>query len=117
MSSDKGVKKRPRRTPVNKVDPIMRVPLRRKGVWKFSRPNGGVVAFNSDTLADFMLTSGDFHDPETRIPFTEEQLREIDAICAKSLKKGAKQRRSLVDAMRNPQVYAEVRERRDALNR
>lgn len=116
ISSQDGVKKkRPRQTPVNKVDPIMRVPLRRNGVWKFSRPNGGVVAFNSDTLADFMLASGDFHDPETRIPFTEEQLHEIDSICAKSQKNGAKQRRSLVDAMRNPQVYVEARERRDAL--
>jgi hypothetical protein len=114
-SVSNGAKRRPSHTPVNKVDPIMFVPLKKTGVWKYSRPHGGVVAFNSDTLADFMLASGDFHDPETRIPFTEEHLSEIDAICAKSLKKGGTRRPSLVDARRNPQIYAAAKERRDAL--
>lgn len=116
--TDNGARKRRRPAPVNKVDPIMFVPLKKKGIFKFFRPNGGVVAFNSDSLADFMISTGDFHDPETRIPFSDDNLREIDEICAKSSRrsKGAvKSRPSVLEAKRNPQAYAEARLHRDAL--
>jgi hypothetical protein len=93
----------------------MFVPLKKKSIWKFHRPNGGVVAFNADSLADFMLATGDFSDPETRIPFSDENLREIDTILAKSATAGGKTRASVLEAKHNPGAYEEARHRRDAL--
>jgi hypothetical protein len=36
------------------------------------------VVFNVESLVDFILASGDFSDPETRIPFSDDDLRDID---------------------------------------
>lgn len=66
--------------PSNKEDPIMLTPLHKKHIFKFIRPNGVCVAFNVDSLIDYMLTTGDFSEPETRIPFSDKDLREIDRI-------------------------------------
>lgn len=96
---------------MNKFDPIMFTPLRKKAIWKFVRPNGGVVAFNVDSLADFMLSTGDFHDPETRIPFSDAELMEIDAVIVKSKFSKA----SVLAAKQNPQTYADAKFRRDAI--
>jgi hypothetical protein len=104
--------KKRRKQPLNRIDPIMFVPLKKKGhVWSFVRPGGSRVAFNVETLVDFMLTSGDFHDPETRIPFSDADLEEIDRVAAAS---GAK-KASVLAARRNPQVYVDAKFRRDAL--
>lgn len=104
--------KKPRKQPLNRMDPIMFVPLKKKGhVWSFVRPGGSRVAFNVETLVDFMLTSGDFHDPETRIPFSDADLEEIDRVAAAS---GAN-KPSVLAARRNPQVYVDAKFRRDAL--
>ena len=85
--------------------------MRKKVAWNFTRPNGGVVAFNVDSLADFMLATGEFFDPITRIPFSDDSLREIDlAVTKAGLQKG-----SVLEAKNNPQNYAESRFRRDAL--
>ncbi len=65
---------------LNNLDPIMMVPIGKKKTFKFSRPNGTIVQFNVDSLIDYLLASGDFHDPETRLPFSESDLREIDNI-------------------------------------
>lgn len=79
--------------------------------WIFKRPNGSEVVFNLDTLIDFMLASGDFTDPETRIPFADSQLDEIDKFATKLglIKK------SVLDAKNNPQSYIESKFRRDGL--
>lgn len=69
-----------KRIKLNKIDPIMLAPIGKKETFKFSRPNGTKVQFNVDTLVDYLLTSGDFHDPETRLPFSDDDLREIDRI-------------------------------------
>jgi len=61
----------------NVVDPIMLGPLE-KNIFKFIRPNGTTVLFNIESLIDYLISSGDFTDPETRIPFTDEHLKEID---------------------------------------
>jgi hypothetical protein len=65
---------------LNKLDPIMLEPIGKKKCFKFARPNGTIVRFNIESLVDFLLSSGDFHDPETRIPFSDADLAEIDAI-------------------------------------
>jgi hypothetical protein len=65
---------------LNSLDPIMLVPIGKKKTFKFSRPNGTKVQFNVDSLIDYLLSTGDFHDPETRLQFTDENLKEIDQI-------------------------------------
>lgn len=67
----------PKKVFANTHDPIMLTPLG-KYVFTFERPNGSVCRFNIDSLVDYLLATGDFHDPETRIPFTEDDLKSID---------------------------------------
>jgi hypothetical protein len=64
-------------TIVNKVDPIMLGALK-KHTFKFARTKDVGVLFNVDSLVDWCLTTGDFSDPETRIPFSDDDLQEID---------------------------------------
>lgn len=63
---------------LNTLDPIMFTPIEKKNVFHYTRPNGTVVRFNIASLVDYLLTSGDFSDPETRIPFSDENLKEMD---------------------------------------
>lgn len=72
---------------------------------------GSAVVFNVNTLVDYLLTTGDFNDPETRIPFSEKDLREIDDI----VRKAGMKKPSVVEAKRSPQAYADSKFRRDAL--
>jgi hypothetical protein len=66
---------------LNKIDPIMLEPIGKKSqCFKFVRPNGTVVRFNIESLVDYLLSAGDFFDPETRIPFSDTDLAEIDSI-------------------------------------
>lgn len=66
---------------LNKIDPIMLEPIGKRTIcFKFARPNGSIVRFNIESLVDYLLASGDFSDPETRIPFSDNDLTEIDAI-------------------------------------
>lgn len=41
---------------------------------------GSAIVFNIESLVDFILASGDFSDPETRLPFSDKDLAEIDEI-------------------------------------
>lgn len=34
--------------------------------------------YNVETLVQYILATGDFSEPQTRIPFSEENLRQID---------------------------------------
>eukprot|EP01036_Dinobryon_divergens_P031719 gene31719-41170_t len=97
--------------PLNKYDPIMFTPIDKKHVFKFSRPNGTVVRFNIESLVDYLLVSGDFNDPETRIQFSDENLKEIDAIA----KTAGLTKASVFEAKKNTNAYTESRFRRDAL--
>lgn len=63
----------------NTIDPIMLEPIGQKS-FTFVRPNGSIVMFNIDSLIDFLLSSGDFHDPVSRIPFSDEDLAHIDQL-------------------------------------
>lgn len=65
---------------LNTLDPIMLVPIGKKKCFKFVRPNGTIVRFNVESLVDYLLSAGDFSDPETRLPFSDADLTEIDAI-------------------------------------
>jgi hypothetical protein len=89
----------------------MLVPIGKKKTFKFSRPNGTIVQFNVDTLIDYLLTSGDFHDPETRLPFSDANLCEIDSI---ALSLGLS-KPSVFEAKNNITKYSDAKFRRDAL--
>jgi hypothetical protein len=52
----------------------------RKNAFKFYRSNGSITAFNADSLADYILASGDFCDPISRIPFSDGDLKAIDEL-------------------------------------
>lgn len=97
--------------PINKLCPIMFTAIGKKNIWKYVRSNGNVVAFNAETLADYILSTGDFTDPETRVSFAESDLKEVDEI----LKKAGVQKQSLLEAKRNTNFFADFKFRRDAL--
>lgn len=108
-SGTKSVKTR--RIQLNTVDPIMLTALGKENIWKFLRPNGSVVVFNLDSLVDYMLATGNFSDPETRIPFTDHDLQEIDAlVVAGGLKKD-----SVLLAKQSPEKFSDMKFQRDAL--
>lgn len=96
---------------LNTIDPIMMVPIGKKNCFKFVRPNGTVVRFNIESLVDYLLSSGDFNDPETRIPFSDADLTEIDAIA----KKSGLNKASVLAAKNDVNAYSEAKFRRDAL--
>ena len=79
----------------------------------FQRTNGKEVTYNLETLVDYFLTTGDFTEPETRLPFTDADLAQVDAVAAKAkLGKG-----SVLEAKKDPDGrFAEAHFRRDALN-
>ena len=85
-SADGDEPKRKKSTRVsNKLDPIMFTPIRKTKAFKCIRSNGVVVAFNVDTLVEYMISTGDFSDPETRVNFSDTELAEIDALVSSIL--------------------------------
>lgn len=103
--------KKAKKMKLNTLDPIMMTPIGKKKTFKFIRPNGSIIQFNVDSLIDFMITSGDFTDPETRLPFSDEQLKEIDSIG----KEIGLEKPSVYEAKTNDQFYSDAKFRRDAL--
>lgn len=77
--------------------------------WK--RPNGTVVRFNIKSLVKYMLITGDFVDPESRIDFTAQDLQRIDV----AAKEAGFELESVVAAKRNCNKFAEQKFRQDAL--
>jgi len=97
----------------SKMDPIMRCPLG-KHVFEYVRPNGTSTHFNIESLVDYLLATGDFIDPESRIPFSDNDLRMID----QSAEKAGLKKKSVLAAKTSPEniaFYADLNFRRDAL--
>jgi hypothetical protein len=96
---------------LNKLDPIMLEPVT-ESAYIFVRPNGTRVAFNIESLVDYFLATGEFYDPETRLPFSDLELKKLDAIArTEGLNK-----RSVYEAKLNAALlYSDLRFRRDAL--
>lgn len=69
---------------VNELDPIMLMKIG-KDCHRFVRPNGRVVLYNLDSLVDYFISTGDFLEPETRLPFSDEELRAIDIKVVRSV--------------------------------
>jgi hypothetical protein len=63
------------------MDPILLTKIRPDSItYEFIRENGTKQIFRASSLIDYLLATGHFHDPETRIPFTTEQLIELDLL-------------------------------------
>lgn len=45
--------------------------------------NDIIISYNVETLVEYMLATGDFVEPTTRLPFSDEQLEEIDTLFQK----------------------------------
>lgn len=77
----------------------------------FTRPNGTKVDFIASTLADYLLSTGDFFDPESRLPFEDKDLAILDKVISKN-KLG---KESVLKAKLNPNRFADLKFKRDAL--
>jgi len=67
--------------PNDVIDPILLTKIRPESLtYEFVRENGTKQLFRASSLIDYMLSTGHFHDPETRIPFSDDQLRELDEL-------------------------------------
>ncbi|CAM9842203.1 unnamed protein product [Ectocarpus sp. 12 AP-2014] len=94
----------------NELDPIMLVKVG-KDHYRFVRPNGIVVMYNLDSLVDYFISTGDFLEPETRLPFSDDQLRDIDG----KARAAGLSKPSVLAAKRDPGRYAEQKFQQDAL--
>ncbi|OWZ07488.1 hypothetical protein PHMEG_00020113 [Phytophthora megakarya] len=95
---------------INTLDPIMLTELGQH-TFEFTRRNGSVVIYNVDSLVQYILATGDFSEPETRIPFSDEDLRQIDVEASKA----KLNENSVVDAKKNKHIFEEQKVKRDGI--
>ncbi|CAH0487495.1 unnamed protein product [Peronospora farinosa] len=95
---------------INTIDPIMLAELG-PHTFEFTRTNGSVVVYNVESLVQYILATGDFSEPETRIPFSDEDLRRIDSEASKA----KLNEKSVVDAMKNKHKFEEQKVKRDGV--
>ncbi|KAJ0403735.1 hypothetical protein P43SY_003040 [Pythium insidiosum] len=95
---------------INVVDPIMLTELGHH-TFEFVRRNGSIVVYNVDTLVQYILATGDFSEPETRIPFSDDDLRRIDV----EARRAKLDERSVLEAKYNKHVFDEQKVKRDGL--
>ncbi|KAK1936700.1 hypothetical protein P3T76_010135 [Phytophthora citrophthora] len=95
---------------MNTLDPIMMTELG-PHTFEFTRTNGSVVVYNVESLVQYILATGDFSEPETRIPFSDEDLRRIDAEASKA----KLNEKSIVDAKKNRHHFEEQKVKRDGI--
>ncbi|CAM9183622.1 unnamed protein product [Discosporangium mesarthrocarpum] len=82
-----------------------------KDLYEFARPNGVTVKYNLDTLVDYLVSTGDFTEPLTRLQFTDKALQDIDAkVVAAGIKKP-----SVLEAKQHPERYAGQKFQQEAL--
>lgn len=95
---------------INTLDPIMLTELG-PHTFEFTRTNGSVVKYNVDSLVRYILATGDFSEPETRILFSDENLRQIDVEASKA----KLNEKSVVDAKKNRHLFDERKIKRDGI--
>ncbi|TMW60297.1 hypothetical protein Poli38472_000339 [Pythium oligandrum] len=95
---------------INTLDPIMLTELG-PHTFEFVRSNGSIVVYNVDSLVQYILATGDFSEPETRIPFSDDDLRRIDA----EAKRAKLDERSVLEAKHNKHLFDEQKVKRDGL--
>ncbi|ETV89356.1 hypothetical protein, variant [Aphanomyces astaci] len=95
---------------LNTLDPIMLSELG-PHTFQFVRPNGTVVVYNIDTLVQYILATGNFSEPETRIAFSDDVLKQLDNAATAAGFKFA----SVVTAQQQRAVFEQERIKRDGL--
>ncbi|KAE8912481.1 hypothetical protein PF005_g7234 [Phytophthora fragariae] len=95
---------------INTLDPIMLAELG-PHTFEFTRTNGSVVVYNVESLVQYILATGDFSEPETRIPFSDEDLRRIDVEASKA----KICENSVVDAKKHKHKFEEQKVKRDGI--
>lgn len=67
----------------DRTDPITLEPLASaRRVFSYSRGRDSTGAFDLHALVEYLVATGDFRDPETRVPFSDETLQALDAMAA-----------------------------------
>lgn len=96
----------------SEVDPITMEPIG-DNAFLLRRHDGSQTAYNTDSLIDYILSSNDFTDPVTRIPYSLEDLAALDALAESTNLK----RPSVLKAKQNPDMAQQHNDkfRRDAL--
>jgi len=95
------------------MDPIMLTEIPPQAVtYVFKRPNGTEVVYNLATLMDYCLATGNFLEPESRIEFSDAELKHMDCLAAKA----KLHKDSIFEAKQNPQRYDEIHFRVDAVS-
>jgi hypothetical protein len=95
----------------NKIDPILLCPLG-KHTFKFCRPtNGIIIIYNIKSLIKYMLVSGNFSEPETKIEFSDDDLKQLDEA---AIKAGFKLQ-STIEAKKNKKYYEDKKHIQDSL--
>jgi len=69
---------------LNKYDPILLNKIG-KYIYTYTRSNGLTVVYNIESLIEYMLSTGNFIEPETKIEFSDIDLIKLDE---KALKYG-----------------------------
>jgi len=93
------------------VDPITLQPFKTRNAFVFKRENGTEVKFDPIALAKYILSSGDFTDPLTRIRFKAKDLKRLDTVVSKCEGKVE----SVYKAFQNKSHYDDLRTNRDAV--
>ncbi|KDO32873.1 hypothetical protein SPRG_02565 [Saprolegnia parasitica CBS 223.65] len=95
---------------LNTVDPIMLTELG-PHTFRFVRPNGTIVVYNIESLVQYILATGDFSEPETRLPFPDAMLAQLDAEAkAAGLELG-----SVAAAKQDKAAFEQLKIKRDGL--
>jgi len=94
------------------LDPITRDRIQDSFRFTLTRPNGTKAAFDAVALADYMLASGDFSDPLTRIALSEADLNRLDQVVKGT---GVSERASVLGASRDKRRYKEAKSDWDAI--
>lgn len=69
------------------------------------------IYYNLEPLVEYLLSSGDFRDPKTREPYSEDILKSIDKCC----KQNKLKYKSVFKASNNKTLYRRKREREEDL--
>ncbi|GBG31011.1 Hypothetical Protein FCC1311_072322 [Hondaea fermentalgiana] len=93
-------------TDYSRRDPILLTEITEdEPTFIYERPNGTRVRYRVESLVDYMLFAGTFAEPETALPFSEDDLAEIDRLAQEA----GFDRESVLDASRQPQQFADRR--------
>jgi hypothetical protein len=91
------------------LDPILLTRIRKNSlIFEFKR-NSQVIIYRASSLIDFILATGIVSEPETRIPFTHDDVVRLDQLGSQLGKE------SILDAMKTTR-YKEMKETHDALD-